>query len=196
MKTLYIVCLALLMGGGLTFALKKCTKKEPVTQLPHVEDSSRYYKDQYGAEHAVNQQIIGNRKDLELFYNKRIDSLCKRISIKQKQLKDMAKLMAQVHGSFVAPLRPVAKSATIHDTIPGEPTAWEGSRFNWQDSFLTVNGFVNDYEVKAFYSMEMPISITTYWKRRWFLGKKRYYIDGFSSNNNVHLTGLSGVKIN
>lgn len=194
MKTLYIVCLALLMGGGLMFALKGCKKKVEVVQLPHTEDSSRYYKDLYGSEHAQNLQIIGNRKDLELFYNKRIDSLCKRIGIKQKQLKDMARVMAQVHGHFTAPLIPAA----IHDTIPfpGDPAPWEGSRFEWQDSFLTVNGYVNDTEVRAFYSMEMPVSITTYWKRRWFLGKKRYYIDGFSPNNNVHLTGLSGVKIN
>lgn len=194
--SILIVALIFLTGGAMI--VKKCgaqKEKKQVTQIAQIKkDSTEHYRDLWNTEHAKRLVIQGDAKTLNVFYADKFDSICKRLRIKEKQLKDISEVVAQSKGTFVTPLQ--SYTVTPTDTPTGLPIGWTGKTFNWQDSFLHETGFIDSSNIYVTYSMNLPITITNYWKRRWFLGKKRYYIDGYSDNPNVTIQGLTGIKIN
>lgn len=185
---LSVIIVALICTG---LVLKSCRDK-PLKQVQqiatHQSDSTRYYRDLWGAEHANRLLVEGDRKVIQALYQSRIDSVCRRLGLREKQIQDMASVIATDAGSFTAPVQP--DTMTIHDTLR------EGLAFKWNDDYLHMAGFVDSSSAYVSYDIEIPINLTTYWKRRWLLGRKRYYIDGYSNNPRVHLAGLSGIKIN
>lgn len=192
----YILFFASLLGLG-SLSLYKCggRKTKEVIQITNAKlDSSKFYKDLYGSEHAQRLIMEGSQKVMFALNKDKFDSVCKRLNLKERQLKDMANVVAQSNGSFAAPI--TSDTITIHDSIPGLAVGWIGKRFTWSNRYMSEKGFIDSAKIIIQYSMTLPITITTYWKRKWFLGKKRYYIDGFSEDNHVNITGISGYKIN
>ena len=187
----YVIAAAVLVGGVYAAFLKSCGSKEmrEVVQITsHENDSARYYRDLWGAEHVSRLLAEGDRRVIAALYKGRMDSVCRRLGLKEKQLQDMASVVARDSGGFVAPVR--RDSLMVHDTLR------DGLSFHWADDYINVGGFVDTGSAYVTYNIVVPISISTYWKRRWLLGRKRYFIDGYSDNPYVHLSGISGIKIN
>lgn len=189
------VIVSLCIGAGCTLALKSCGKKEvhDIVQIAkHEDDTAKKYRDLYGSEHAQRLLEVGNRETAEVFHRKYIDSLCKRLRLRERQLTDMAQVIARDSGRIIAPVTPIV----IHDTVNGKPVERGALYFQWQDDYTRIAGLVDSVAANLTYGMTLPIHTTTYWKRRWFLGKKHWYIDAYSDNKQVNIEGLQGVKIN
>lgn len=196
MKQIAYLVGAVFLAALAIFAYKGCKKNEfrkQATQVASVQyDSVKHWHDLWNTEHATKELIQGEKKVLDLFYKHRIDSLAKRLHLRDKQIQDMTEVLMRAEGSYTTDVEYI----TVHDTIPGLAPDWSGMNFEWHDKYLKTTGFVDSSKAVVFYSIDVPVHITTYWKRKWFLGKKRYYIDGFSPNPNVKILGLTGIKIN
>ena len=193
------IAATLLMGRGCKHkdadrAAKEAAKKETSVIADinkHRFDSVQYYRDQFDQEHAQKALILGDEAAIKIFYKKKEDSLCTVLHLRNAQLKDMTDVVSQVNGSFTTGTQTVGEQ----DIISGKPAGWKGYMFQYKDDYMQETGFVDSVTTEVHYQLTIPVSITTFWKRKWFLGKKHYFIDGFSTNKNVHITGLSGVSI-
>ena len=152
----------------------------------HKFDSTTYYHDRYNQEHAQKALIQGDAAAVRIFYKHREDSLCKVIGISHKEIMGMYEAQSMVSGSFTTP--------TVIEAL--ESVGCPEYGFTWSDPYAVFSGISNCDSTTAAYTISVPVTITPYWKRRWFLGKKHYFIDGYSSNKNVHITGLTGISIN
>lgn len=200
MKALYsLLVLVAIIAGTLYF--KGCfAKKEKVPAVQYVNpltDTVRHYKDLYGTEHAQIQAELNNHAAIDATHRQMIDSLLKRIHLKDKQLQDMSEVVASASGSFQAPLQ----SVIIHDTINGQPEDVKAKSFTWSDEYMHESGIVYPDRIDVSYAMQLSFTTTSYWKRKHHLlnigwGKKIYYLDASCPNPNVSITGLRAIKIN
>lgn len=163
--------------------------------VAHRFDSVSYYRDKLGQEHANRVLIQGDAAAIRIFYKKREDSICEVLHLRNSQIKDMLDVTSEVTGSFTTPTLPV-QTQTVGEQ--DSPMINRGCvyQFSYSDDFLQEYGLVDSVRTEIHYHMEIPVSINTYWTRRWFLGGKHYFIDGYSTNVNVHITGLTGISIN
>jgi len=200
MKTIYSLFVLIAIVAG-TLYFKGCfAKKEnaPITQYVNpLVDTVKHYKDLYGTEHAQIQAEFNTHEAIDAMHKQMIDSLLKRIHLKDKQLQDMSEVTALASGSFDAPLQPII----IHDTVNGIPEAITATSFEWHDDYLSETGTVYDNHISVEYSMNLTFTTTSYWKHKHhFLnigwGKKIYYLDASCPNQNVSITGLRAIKIN
>lgn len=195
-KYLFEIVLGIILAGSVFFGIKSCnTSHKEVKDMTAIGsviqyDSVKHYRDLWGADHAVVVQQQGDMKALRAFYAKQLDSVKYRAHLKDKQLQDVYDLLAKAEGKVITVVH------AIHDTIPGTDTPFTGQYFTWKDGNMHMSGYVDSNKATVFYSMDLRLGVTTYWKRRWFLGKKRYYVDAFSPNKNIHIYGLTGLKIN
>lgn len=193
-QTTYIFIALLLITGGIA-AVKTCNKArhydaKAITKLR--VDSATYWRDLWHTEHATRQVIEGDREALHLFYGAKMDSLTKRLKLKQKQLQDMSEVLLQAQGQVVTVPVPEIR----RDTVNGIEYIYHGQAFSWRDEYMTMDGYVDSAIAKVNYSIVVPMHVNRYWKRRWFLGKKRHYIDAYCDNPNVKITGLEAIKVN
>lgn len=198
MKTLYgllILCCALFVG----WSVKGCRSKPPIPIVQNVgqDDTIQHYKDAYGTEHTTRLMEVNNYAALYAEHTHMLDSLKKRLHLRDKQLQDMSQVLSQATGHVETVLDPYY----IHDTINGEVSTREAQLFNWHDAYTSISGVIDRDNVSIDYDVQMPVTTTKYWRRKhtfcgigW--GKKIYYIDAFSDNPNVHISGLTGFKVN
>ena len=153
-------------------------------------DSVRHYRDLYGKERAVTSLQQGSIATLKAFHGRELDSVLTKLRLREKQLSSMSTVLAQAQG------RIVTNTEYVHDTIPGTDIAFNGQYFTYDDSCLALAGYVDSNRAIIDYSFSIKLDVATYWRRKWFLGRKRYYIDAGSPQSNIHITGLSGYKVN
>lgn len=191
-------------------ATRSCIKhKEQVATITNigaqVKDATRHYTDTYGTDHGQKDVQQGNIDALRVFYADKIDSLCKRLNIKQKQLQDMADVIAESNGHGETSVRVIR----ITDTIPGLPAGFQGKGFTYTDTGVVISGYIQEdstiypdsLKAICIYSVSLPISTTIYWRRkhsflklfRW--GKKKYTVDAFSENRNVTIKSITAIKV-
>jgi hypothetical protein len=196
MKQLTYFFIAALLVTGAIAAVKTCNKAHHYDDAKAITklrvDSATYWRDLWRTEHATRQVIEGDREALHLFYGAKMDSLTKRLKLKQKQLQDMADVLLQAQGQVVT----VPVAAERRDTLNGIEYIYRGQAFCWKDEYMTMDGYVDSAIAKVNYSIEVPVHVNRYWKRKWFLGKKRRYIDAYCDNPNVKITGLQAIKVN
>lgn len=177
----------------------------------HMNDTVTHYRDMYNQEHAQRELIQGNAEEIKIFYKKHEDSICKLLHLRNAQLKDMTEVVSHVSGTFSTKTQMVGEQdgpgegaqdddlvQGMNGKIPDDSTGanWKGFVFTYKDDFISEQGFVDSMRTVVYYDIYVPVGITSYWKRKWLLGKKRYFIDGYSANPNVHITGLEGISIN
>jgi hypothetical protein len=151
--------------------------KEHVVQR---EDSLQYYKDAQGREHASRLLLQADMGTIKMFYRKEVDSLVKSLGIKEKQLRSFAVVGTQNTGTIKAKI----------DSVPGK----NYRTFSYTDQWMNMHGMISD-SLSLKYQYRDSLILSNYWKRKWFLGKKRYFQDGYSLNPDVHFTGLSGAEL-
>lgn len=182
-----------IIAAVVAFAIifKKCNNNaktvNTVRQIARIDTTEvRRYKDLYGVEHARNELIIATNRDMQLMYGSQIDSLTKQLRIRARQLQSMAIIQYRDTGSIIT------NTVVVHDTLTGKYVY----SFNYSDSTVSVWGEVDSASAHVQYQVYAQLNIATFWKRRWFLGRKKYYIDATSPNENIHITNLKGYKIN
>jgi hypothetical protein len=151
-------------------------------------DSVRYWRDRTGQEHASKKLAQADYEQLIDLYRHDIDSVSARLSIRPKQITGIGEASTNDSGRFISVLTPVY----IHDTVE-KSAPRKAYVFSHSDRWLTIRGEI-DTDVSINYLVRDSITITTYWKRKWFGGKKEYYIDGYSANPNCSVYGLTGIK--
>lgn len=145
------------------------------------EDSLQHYKDAYGREHAVRIQSQAAIETVGFVYRDEIDSLKAALDIKEKQLQSFALVGLQNQGD----IRPVL------ERLPGDTCNY---RLSYRDEWMELSG-VTAPTPAIHYRMTDSLIVTTYWKRKWLLGRKQTYIDAYSLNPHVTVKGLTGVRI-
>lgn len=191
--TVKLVLSVLALVACLYFFIDGCSKKAIVKQATQVSaikaDSVRYYRDLWNTEHASKEQIQGEKKVLDIFYKQKFDSIAKRLGVKEKQLSELKELYLSASGKVV----------TKVDSIPvyvGDTGAVQYMQcFNWHDSFTVIDGCVYEGVATLNYNISVPVTVSSIWRRRWFLGRKRYYVDAYSTNPNIKILGMQGIKI-
>jgi hypothetical protein len=153
--------------------------------LAQVQDSGRYWRDAYNREHATRLVVEADRDVVRALYPGMLDSMARLLKVKPRRIETVTGANAKVHDTITAPM-------WYKDSV-----GREGERcFAYGDEWTTVTGCVDTTgKVALEYSIDVPVTVVTYWKRRWLLGRKRRYVDATSNNPNVKLEGLSKVLV-
>lgn len=67
--------------------------------------------------------------------------------------------------------------------------------FNYHDQWMDIRGVVQDGKVDLKIQNQDSLQVVTYWKRSWFLGKKKYFTEIKSSNPSTKLTYEKSIKV-
>lgn len=138
-----------------------------------------YWVDRFNTEHASKVVIQGDLNTVKITEGKELDEASQRLQIKDRQIEGMQRAVASVKGKFT--------TKVVHDS--------NLIFVAYRDSNFTETATVTGDNVAVDYTVKVPIYLTQYWKRPWFLGKKVHYVDGYSGNPNAHITNLQSVKI-
>lgn len=151
------------------------------------EDTASHWRDEYNREHAKNISLVEDRSTAEILHSKEISQAASAVHAKDKQIEGLQRLLTDVKGQFTADI----------DTVRhGEIT----KQFNYADSFSKFSGKeVANKEIMQ-YDIRVPVILNAYWKRPHEIigigfGKREHYIDGYSTNPNVHIDSLSNIRI-
>jgi hypothetical protein len=170
----------------------KVAAKEQTAEIAaihqHMNDTVTHTTDANGIDHAEKTLIQGDAAAVKIFYKKQMDSLCDVLKIRDNQVSGMYTSLSNVSGTFTTSVDHVGLNTPDG---PGEVR-----HFVYADSFLEEEGWVDSARADVSYTMRVPVHITTFWTRRWFLGKKHYFVDGYCDNPNAVITGLTAVQIN
>jgi uncharacterized protein YfbU (UPF0304 family) len=173
-------------------SLRTCAKKQAeVKKMENVievkNDSLHKYKDEAGNNHAQKVLAQADMAVLKTAYFREIDSLTNLLEIKDKQLQAYAGVSTSTEGTVIPRVDTIVIDTANH--IVSYP-------FNYTDKWLSLHGNIGP---KSFinYQLTDSIVITTYDKKTGFLGlgKRQTYIDAFSLNPNVRVTGLDGFRV-
>jgi len=169
-------------------AVKGCTDRGKVIHditysIIQRDDSLQHYKDAADREHAKRVLTDVDLITAQVVYRTQIDSLKNILDIKDKQLEAFAMIGTSASGA----IRPKV------DTIYTGGIA--GYHFSYHDDWLKLDGIINDRPLIN-YSMRDSLGFSIYHRRKWFLGRQRSYMDVFSYNPAVRISGLTGVRIN
>lgn len=161
-------------------------------------DSVQYWRDMWGREHASRMVVEGDRRTLEIFYKGKLDSARQELGLNKRQLKELTEIAAHVQGGGQGVVTP--ELVVIHDTVNGVVYVDTGRAFVYVDSMgsdtlAVITGEVGARVANVKYGVWVSLQKKEYWKRRWLLGRKRYYNDVTSRNPRVRVTGLEGIRI-
>jgi hypothetical protein len=166
----------------------KCGKQEPTPPSKKVEqikaDPPKKYVDAGGTTHTEKKVAVADISTIKASYERTIDSLKQVLKIKDKQLVDLLSVGTTTTGKF----KPTIDTVYI-DSVPSVSVSYT-------DKWLSIFGLVgNDEEWKYTYSDSL--TFTTYYKKTGFLKLGRsLMLDGFSSNPNTQIEGITAIKIN
>lgn len=138
------------------------------------------WHDRWKTEHAEKVAIQGTLKSLEITDAAQLDVATQRVQIQRRQIEGLQKVVVDLKGKFT--------SEIIRDST--------GTHIKYKDSTISAIATVVGDSVDVEYSVTAPIFLTQYWKRKWLLSKKTHYVDGYSTNPNVHITNLQSIRIN
>ncbi len=168
-------------------SLETCFRKESenaiLKDIVEVkQDSTTYWKDLYGQEHARKIQSEANYSSLQLVHRDLLDSIQVRTGVKDDDLQGVT-----AAGSVAA-----GKVRPIVDTIY-LPDSTRLFKLSYNDRWLDLSGIVGQDPVID-YRFTDSIVFTSYRKRTGFL-KRQTYVDGYSLNPNVRITGITGIRV-
>lgn len=156
-------------------------------EITHFKDTTTHWRDDFNREHAMNISFQQDLAVVKLLHDDELNKASDMLKVKQKQIENLNKVIATIHGSYIVKVDTVRRGDTIYSTV-------------YKDSFSTFQtATIGDQEAVT-YNVQVPIHLTQYWKRpHSFLGIKFgdpvHYIDGWSDNKNVTLDSLSNVRI-
>jgi hypothetical protein len=141
---------------------------------------AQHWHDRWKSEHAEKVAIQGTLQAIEITNAAQLDQATARVQIQRRQIEGLQKVVASINGQFNAKV--------IRDT--------DHVYIAYRDSTVTALATLTGDSVNVEYSVTVPIYLTQYWKRKWFLGRKTHYVDGYSTNPSAHITNLQSIRIN
>lgn len=177
-------------------ATKRCMDKKVVIKqaaelITPDADTATHWQDDNGQQHAKEVAHIVSLEAALTAKDKEIQRLADKLHLRTAQIKDMLEVMARDSGHVTVRVDTFIDSS--RKDVAGNPIKVQ--RFGYKDTWAEIDGQISEGIADIDYSVSVPINVTTYWKRRWFLGRKTYYVDGTSSNPNVSITGINKVMI-
>jgi hypothetical protein len=150
------------------FALWSCPN-ENTSNSKTTPDSTTYWKDRYGTEHITRLAADAN----VLSSKKLLDSVKARINNKPQTI-------TAVGATTSGTVKPVIDTIYLDSTTE--------YNFKYNDQWLSLDGTIGKSSLIN-YRFTDSIIITTYKKNN------QTYIDGYSLNPNVHLTGITALRL-
>ncbi|MEX6691264.1 hypothetical protein QTN47_27390 [Danxiaibacter flavus] len=184
-ERLIIVALLIIIA---VFALQTCFRKEKqVTDLKQVvsakQDTLKHYKDEAGHEHGQKVLAEADMSLLKVEYQKQIDSVTELLKIKESQLAFYTGFSTESSGS----IKPRVDTVFMPDST-------REFNIDFSDRWMSLNGRIGKSS-NINYRITDSLTVTVYSKKKNFLSSLTTYIDVFSMNPNVKVTGLTGFKI-
>lgn len=138
--------------------------------------------DKDGFEHAVisdKENIVQSLSQLDDSSKIKLDSVLNILSIERKQFKEWRQYTATVHAKDLEAVR--------NDT-----------GFSYKDRYTTIDFTTpkDTFGKGVFnFSYNAEINYAEYWRKDWFLGRKKYYIDFWIADPRATINGVKRVKI-
>lgn len=147
-------------------SLRYCSNKSSITTT----DSTTYWKDKYGTEHISRLTAETNTAASRQLYD----------SVKNR-IKNNPQTITAVGTTTTGTITPQIDTIYLNDST----TEYN---FKYNDHWLSLDGTIGKQPIIN-YRVTDSIIITTCKKN------KATYIDGYSLNPNVHLTGITNLKL-
>lgn len=192
----------LLVAGSITgvvFAVDHFKDQQAITELHKAvaynaqSDSAtiKTWKDKYGQEHVRAENLaVHDAAMAEL-----ADSVGKLLNVNP----DRVSSISHIDGVAVVKAVPTIDSTeTTKEACPIGDTVKivQAFDFHWGDSWTSISGRVGIGGVNNInVTMSDTLKQSSYWSRKWFLGKKTYYTDLTNTNPHVKLTGYKGETL-
>lgn len=168
---------------------KACWKKEKELvqkeQVISYKDTIIYrYRDAVGREHAQKQVVYTN--NVALIAER--DSLIEILKVKDDRIEELTAFNTTRPGK--------AKVETKVITIETDSGKSDSSarEFTFRDKWLDLHGVSAIDYTTIDYQFNDSLNIATFYKKNWLLGKKRLYVDVFSSVPNTTIGGLQNYR--
>ena len=136
-----------------------------------------YYRDQYNIEHATAQSEQLDHTQLLTLYHDSLDHLAALLRVKPKQISGITGIGMHTTDTVLVPVDSAGLDAY------------------YSDKYMSMHITPKRDTYMVEYAYDDSITISDYWQRRWLLGRKQYYVNGFAQNPHTHLTGLTGVRL-
>ena len=189
-----IIC-ALLFTSMALFSLyrnEKQSKDRIESNFAIMQDTLTHYVDR---EHTLHYQIgliSGTLSDVKATNRAMLDSVTKRLKIKDKQLQSLQSAMIEAKGQFTTLLVHDTLHHVTHDTLPDNEVV---STFTYNDNYLHEVGEVGTDSVTVKYEVLVPLQLTEYSKKKNIFSPRLYFADAYSLNPNAAIKGLTAIRI-
>lgn len=146
-------------------------------------DSTSWYKDKAGREHAQTQEEVMDLNTTLLLKGKLFDSVCKALKIKPKEINTITTFTTETNGDVVFVTDTIYIDST-HKTVG----------IKYSDKWIKIEGNLENDKLN--YDVFDSLIITQYNKKYGFLNlRSSQYLDAYSLNPHTHIKGLTGIKI-
>lgn len=137
--------------------------------------------DAKGFEHAVHDEvenIFSSSKQLDDSSKRKLDSTLVLLGIKEKQIKEWKQYSTSLEGKLLAAIK--------NDTSYTYSDKYANIEFVRPKDTLGTGHFNFKYDAE--------INYAEYYKRDWFLGKKKHYVDFWIADSRATINGVKRVK--
>lgn len=181
-----------LLALFLFFWLRSCSRnKDLETELKASKQSVKYWQDESGNAHARLKKVEYEKKEMK----KQVDSIAAVLKIKPKTIKSYIQADAKIDTVLKPEYIPVYITDTIQigDSIRIDSIL--AYQLDYQDSvWLSIKGTVPSKSGLQV-SLQTKISVTEFYKKKWFLGKKHHYIDIGVDNPYIKLSNAQSYHL-
>lgn len=141
--------------------------------------------DEQGVEHVIYKEAEPILKLIEVKVEDKtkVDSLLNLAGVKDKQLKSLSTIVANVQQENIQ-LKRMIDNVT-QDTVYAYKDKYLDLSFKRQSDTVTFGSFSYNFDFNQ----------VQYWKRDWFLGAKKSYVDVWSSDPRVKIRGVDRLQI-
>jgi hypothetical protein len=180
------------LGIAILSWIQTCNiKNEALARLERTNQQVIYWKDQSGNAHATLKKVQREKSQIK----KEVDSIAAVLKIKPKTITSYIEADAKVDTI----IKPEYTTTTIHDTVRIDGgfriDTILAYKVDYQDSvWLSIKGTVPSKDgLKV--TLQAKISVTEFWQRKWFLGKKNHYIDITTDNPYITLSNAKSLHL-
>lgn len=139
----------------------------------------KVWMDKYNNEHLALESIKVKDVVMQLY----ADSLAHLLNITAKQVQAISNIKTSMEF----------KNKLKVDTVYIDSTH-QYQTFVWNDKWISIKGDIGNTDSILITGTD-TLTKVDYWKRKWLLGAKHYYVDISNENPYIKLTGLKSVEI-
>lgn len=220
-KFRYILAACALLSGCILFIMARsgCNAKK---ELKEVKEAAKLdakpaivYRDRDSIQHMEKQVEPVSTTTAGILYKSKWEKAAKELGVAKKRIEELTEINMELRGRLNVPITPVA---------PGDASApmYATGAFSWADSTgdIVVNGYIlqrpidtackgdsclTETEAQLDYSVAITGKIGKYSKRKHRIkilgrelrfGKKIHFINVYTDNKNITITGLEHIQIN